>query len=106
MKEVYIARDTDDARLMRDLLITEGIHAVVRGEPLSLLGISIPIGRVFPSVWVVQEGDFERARGMVEALLKDQGEEAENAKPWECSRCGEALEGQFAECWRCGAARE
>ena len=25
--------------------------------------------------------------------------------PWVCARCGERLEGQFAQCWNCGADR-
>ena len=26
--------------------------------------------------------------------------------PWRCSSCGEELEPQFTECWRCGTARQ
>jgi RNA polymerase subunit RPABC4/transcription elongation factor Spt4 len=26
-------------------------------------------------------------------------------EPWTCSRCGEVLEPQFAQCWNCGTPR-
>jgi len=26
--------------------------------------------------------------------------------PWTCPTCGEALEGQFMSCWKCGAVRD
>lgn len=25
---------------------------------------------------------------------------------WKCKKCGEGIEGQFSECWKCGASRE
>ena len=108
MREVYTARDVVDARLMKQLLESRGMRAVARGEPLSILGISITLGRVFPSVWV-EETDFERARQIVDdfnrSLEREQEEDA-NAEPWKCPQCGEDLEGQFRECWSCGATQE
>ena len=108
MREVYTARDAVDARLMKELLESRGLRAVSRGEPLSILGINIPLGRVFPSVWV-EEADFERAREIVDAFnrsLEREQEEAAEAEPWTCPKCGEHLEGQFLECWSCGTKRD
>ena len=109
MREVYTARDVVDARLMKELIESRGIRAVVRGEPLSILGISIPLGRVFPSVWV-EETDFERGRQLVDefiqSLKREREREKENTEPWACPECGEELEGQFHECWSCGAGRD
>ena len=108
MREVYTARDAVDARLMKELLESRGLRAVVRGEPLSILGINIPLGRVFPSVWV-EESDSARARQIVDDFnrsLERQREEETSAAPWTCPGCGEELEGQFRECWNCGAGRE
>ena len=107
MREVYTARDVVDARLMKELLESRGIRAVARGEPLSILGINIPLGRVFPSVWV-DETDFERARQLVDEFIQslEREREKENTEPWACPQCGEELEGQFRECWSCGAGRD
>lgn len=108
MIEVYTARDVVDARLMKELLESRGLRAVARGEPLNILGIHIPLGRVFPSVWV-EEGDFERARQIVDdfqrSLEREREAEAE-AGPWTCPECGEELEGQFRECWNCQTPRD
>ena len=107
MQEVYTARDVVDARLMKELLESRGVRAVARGEPLSILGINIPLGRVFPSV-LVDETDFARARQIVDDFLQslEQEQGKDDAEPWTCPQCGENLEGQFRECWSCGAGRD
>ncbi len=107
MQEVYTARDVVDARLMKELLESRGVRAVARGEPLSILGINIPLGRVFPSV-LVDETDFARARQIVDEFIQslEQEQGKDDAEPWTCPQCGENLEGQFRECWSCGAGRD
>ena len=59
LKKVYEARNAADARLLRGLLESEGIPAVVRGAGLLS---SIEIGRFRignpPSVWVLETRVF------------------------------------------------
>lgn len=58
MKQVYVARDRADAELLRSLLASEGIRAVVRADPVPVTS------QPYPSVWVVDDEEFERARAL------------------------------------------
>jgi hypothetical protein len=102
LQRVHIARTLAEAYMVRDVLQTEGIPSVLRGEHLvGILG-DVPLDQdSLPSVWVA-EADAEWARAVLAAgTVADRGDGA----AWTCSECGEQSEAQFTLCWRCGAAR-
>lgn len=100
MREVYTAKDEEDARRVFEQLQREGIDVVIRGEPLNILGLLVPAGQVYPSVCVRRGEDEEKARAIVEQIERRDRERA--AQVWCCPGCGEEVGGQFAECWQCG----
>ncbi len=102
-REVYTASNEHDARDIVERLAERGIRSFVRGEPMRILGIEIPIGQVFPTVCVRAAADLERAREAVDAILAERGERPVEPR-WTCA-CGETLDGQFTKCWSCGEAR-
>jgi hypothetical protein len=105
MKQVYMAENPVEAHMVVDLLGAEGIAAVVQGENLFAIRGVVPIS--YPTVWVVDDEDYGRGRAL--ALEYDRGQYSEvhpaRRGPWTCSTCGEVSEGQFDQCWQCGAAR-
>ena len=129
MKRVYSASDPADAHLMRGMLESNGIEAIVQGEALWSGRGDLPLGpESAPSVWVSDE-EFDRARTLISEHERaidpnrcaNCGHDFEqpppttcpqcgqaNAKPeaWICPECGESIEGQFAECWRCAGGDE
>jgi Putative prokaryotic signal transducing protein len=102
MKRVHVASDPVDAELIRSLLATYGVDAIVKGEHLwSLPGIPMtPDGA--PSVWVLRDEDEHQAR-----MLIDKHRQTSSAPTtiWRCRICTEENEGGFSNCWKCGAAR-
>jgi len=105
MKPVYEAINIREGNLLAAYLCDLGIpaevrggaHHAVRGELYSLKGM-------LPQVFVLEDGDEERARAAVaeyEARLRT-GVEGES---WTCPGCGEVLEPQFASCWKCQGDR-
>lgn len=98
MKRVYSSWSLAAAHHARNLLEAEGIRSVVRNEILSSAMGELPPAECQAEVWVLREGDDARARKVLHAppVLDD---------PWSCAACGEAGEGQFTQCWRCGAYR-
>ncbi len=100
MQRVYTARHPIDAHLVRGLLEAEGIPAEVRGEVLFGARGEIPMTEdTLPSVWVLDEWAATRARSVV---LRHRAGLAPAAGPaWSCPACGETLEPQFSDCWRC-----
>ena len=100
MKRVFSSFNLQAAHHSRNLLEAEGIRAVVKNEILSSAMGELPPAECQVEVWVLREADVERAR---EILRQPRGR---GEPPWTCGACGESSEGQFTQCWRCGAYRQ
>ena len=102
MRQVYIARDLIEAQSIKNRLDEEGIKSVVQGEYLAGAWGGVPIAPdTSPSIWVVQDDDFEKASECVEELKRNPPDRP--ATDWKCERCGETIDSQFTECWKCAA---
>jgi len=129
MTRLIKARDAVEARLIIGMLAEHGIRATSHGETLAATVGEIPFGEAAaPTIWVEFEADVARALELVEASrqrvnptecercaykLHDFSEarcpqcgwEFRVTENWKCAGCGEEIEGQFTECWKCGAER-
>lgn len=101
LKEVYQAADAARAELVRGLLESEGIAAVVQGAELQGSLGPVLAGSTLPGVYVRQE-DVTSAREIIDHY--EHGEQEKGAD-WVCPTCGEHIEGQFSSCWKCGTER-
>jgi len=81
------------------MLEVEGIRSVVRNEILSSAMGEIPPAECQTEVWILKEDEATRAEAVVRNSFSWKDEPA-----WVCA-CGERCEGQFTQCWRCGAYR-
>jgi hypothetical protein len=99
VKRVFSTFNLQAAHHSRNLLEAEGIRAVVRNEILSSAMGELPPAECQVEVWVLREADAARA---LEILRNPRGR---GEAPWRCTSCGESSEGQFTQCWRCGAFR-
>jgi hypothetical protein len=57
----------------------------------------LPPAECQAEVWVAEDADVARAEQLLREGVTAQGE------PWTCPSCGERLEPQFTQCWRCGS---
>lgn len=103
MKQVHAARHAPEAHLVRGFLESNGIAAVVRGEFLTGGWGELPVDVC--SVWISDDRQYERAQALLAAYLGGDFAREFRNEGWRCPQCGEQLEGQFTECWSCGAAR-
>jgi len=99
MRRVFSSFDIVAVHHARNLLEAEGIGAVVRNERLASAMGELPPAECQAEVWVLDEADAARA----ERLLRE-GRPAAGAA-WVCPACGEQLEPQFTQCWRCAARK-
>ncbi|MGQ0510496.1 MAG: putative signal transducing protein [Betaproteobacteria bacterium] len=99
MKRVFSSFDRIAVFHARNLLEAEGIRATVRNEMLSSVMGELPPAECQAEVWVANEADA----ALAERILREGTAPA--GAPWRCA-CGEALEGQFQQCWRCGGSRD
>jgi len=102
MELVFVGWNVAEAHLVKGLLENAGLFAQVRNEVLSCLIGELPMTiDSRPSVWVRAE-DAPRANELVAEFNRDR---IGNGQAWRCAGCGEMLDAQFTECWRCGASR-
>jgi hypothetical protein len=101
MKTVYSASNITLVSLYKDILEAHGIECLIRNELLTGSGCQLLAIECWPELCVGDE-DFAEASRLIEAALS---REAESNKAWKCTSCGEEMEGQFTECWKCGQSR-
>ena len=103
MVKVYESHDRIFVESLKAMLTSESIEHLVKDESSSSLGEVPPIVSC-QHIWVIDEKDLERARGLVKQL-ESQAELA-TGEPWTCPGCQENLEAQFTACWNCGEQRD
>ena len=97
---VYRSFSLPDVMHFRNLLEARGIACHVRNyHSASVLG-ELPFLEVAPELCVLDPRDAELARRVI--ATSDVPADAAR-RPWTCAGCGEMLEPQFVQCWRCGA---
>jgi len=80
-----------------------GIPCVVKNTFLSGAAGELPPTEVWPVLCVEDERDFDRAKQIVDEELNRLDNVGQN---WVCRNCGESIEDQFTDCWKCGAPRD
>ena len=101
MKLLYSAPNTLEVGHVRNLLEVAGIDCELRNEFLSGGMGELPPTEAWPELWV-EEHEYARARQLLDEAFR---QPVVKLPEWTCPDCGERIEGQFSECWRCGAER-
>ncbi len=102
MKRVFTAQNLAEARLLADALGRAGIATKVFNEFAQGAMGDIPFLQALPEIWVVEEGDQERA----ERLIAEMRRETPPGPDRPCPDCGEMNPGSFGRCWNCGVVLE
>ncbi len=101
MRHVYTAVSDWDAQMVRDLLITNGIDAIVEARSsLYTAGQD--------RVLILNDADEVRAIDIVrdfDVTLAGQPPDTGVVWTWRCPKCREEVEPQFDLCWNCGTAK-
>ena len=103
MKRIYSAPMLAMVSNVQNYLKLNGIKSSITNQYLSSGAGELPPIETWPQLWVA-EGDIERALDILDDAEKSV--ESESKKTWVCSKCRQEIEGQFSECWNCGATRE
>lgn len=103
MKRVFTTTTMSaDQQILKGLLDEAKIPCMVRNEDLSMALSELTLSDSSPEVWILNDEDFPRAKEIVDAW---RNAKVETHDPWVCPDCGEAIEGQFTSCWKCGRDR-
>ena len=102
MRKVYTSDNSAIIGHARQVLENHAIACVVRNDFLLGGAGELPVNETWPELWVIDDRDFDRARTLVDEIVAA----AQECGPaWRCASCGEQVEGQFTDCWSCGASR-
>ncbi len=97
MKRVFRAASLIQVAHARNVLLTAGIQSELRNQYLAGALGDLPMLETWPQLYV-EDGDEQAAlRALARAAAAPTG------VAWTCELCGEVLEPQFTNCWRCGS---
>ncbi|NHQ60056.1 DUF2007 domain-containing protein [Chlorobium sp. BLA1] len=85
--------------LLRELLDREEIACTIRNEHLSIASGELAPQECLPALWIMHDSDYPRACELKAAWRSSL---LETHPQWVSPDCGEAIEGQFSSCWKCG----
>lgn len=98
LQHIHTVADPLIAGHIAAVLEARGIHCLVRNRHLMGGAGEIPPLEAWPEIWVDAE-DVTIAKQLVAEVLAPTAPAPDD---WTCERCGERIEGQFAQCWNCG----
>ncbi len=99
MKRLIQAPNAALAHLWTAQLRSAGFDVSVQREFAGGIAGEIPIDQSLPEIWIMDDDDFARARGVLRDLQNLP------QRRWHCPGCTELVEGPFDQCWNCGADR-
>jgi hypothetical protein len=102
MKRVFSDADPVISGFVKSLLDSAGIECLIRNHYLGGGVGELPVNECWPEVWVLHDEDEMAACRIIQGALNRR---PADGQPWVCAACGEGLEGQFIQCWNCGAVR-
>ncbi|MFZ2447848.1 MAG: DUF2007 domain-containing protein [Syntrophobacteraceae bacterium] len=84
---------------LKNVLEIHGIECVVQGEYRRSAAGGIPVNEAWLELWILDDCRLAEARRI---LAEAENEAVTEREAWRCPKCGEELEGQFDQCWKCG----
>jgi hypothetical protein len=97
MKRVFRAASLIQVAHARNILLAAGIQSELRNQYLAGAAGDLPMLETWPQL-LVEDGDETLALKALAAAAQ-----APAGPSWTCPQCGEVLEPQFTQCWRCGS---
>lgn len=101
MRKVYTSSDTVMIGYLRGILEDQSIQCLIKNELLLGGTGEIPAHETWPEIWVTNDTDYNQAKNLIDAALTPQ----QWQRDWRCPGCGEWIENQFSECWKCSSSR-
>ncbi|MDP9012796.1 MAG: DUF2007 domain-containing protein [Pseudomonadota bacterium] len=96
MKRVYRAASLLQVAHARNVLLAAGIQSELRNQYLAGALGDLPMMETWPQLYVDDVDERFALSVLARAASTPSG------APWVCEGCGESLEPQFTQCWRCG----
>ena len=87
----------------QSVLESNGIATFMKNQFGTSGAGELPFIEVVPQLWVLNDPDVERARGIIRDLHDTANRVSTQA--WDCPECGTSQEAAFTHCWKCSSQR-
>lgn len=102
MKIIFSSTNLGIIANLKNTLENQGIMTVIKNYYLAGAMGEVPPGECWPELWVIDDTQYEAALALIKEI---QCTSHQTGTPWQCTSCGEQLEAQFTQCWKCGNHR-
>ena len=98
MRKVYSSPKTNLVHFAKSVLEANNIESVILREQLAgVVGGIAPLD-AWLELWIHDDERLDEALQLIESSM----EKSEIPDiPWQCQNCGEEIEAQFTQCWKC-----
>ena len=96
MKRVYRSGSLLQVAHARNVLMMAGIRCEMRNQYLAGALGDLPMMETWPQLYVDDSDESFALSVLARAATLPTG------TSWNCAACGEEMEPQFTQCWRCG----
>jgi hypothetical protein len=90
--------DTAKVGMIDEMLKESGIPTVLKNFTGGSNITSIPIPTLYPTIYALNRSQVGEAKELIREFFAAKPESTEE---WECSECGESVDGFLSECWAC-----
>ena len=101
MKKVFSSQDITYITSLQNLLESNHIPCLIKNLYLTGAMGGLPPNECWLELWIFDDTKYHDAQ----TLITNFQTAPVNAKPWQCPKCGEWIEGQFTDCWKCAGSR-
>lgn len=103
MHEVFRDIDTAKVGMIDEILKESGILTMLKNFTGGSNITSIPIPTLYPTIYVLNESQVNEAKELIKEFFEAKPASTEE---WNCSKCGEIVDGFLSECWSCQNPKE
>jgi hypothetical protein len=102
MRRLFTSLNLIEINHVKNLLEAGGVQSVLRNQLMTTLAGEVPFDQASAQLWVLDDSQMPLA----EEIFNDWRRARFKGGPaWTCFACGERHEGQFSQCWNCGAEK-
>ncbi len=102
MEKVYSDESLMITHHVKNLLENQGINCILKNEAMQSVVGEVPPIVAWPEVWIVKQENKTEAELIVNDFIQSQKEQS-NQPQWQCDKCNETNDGNFAICWNCNS---
>lgn len=104
LRELVICKNDLEAQIIKGFLQENQVEAYIQKDDC---GGMEPQLQITEGIKVLVPSDlYRKAKTLINAYQTSPGTGDNNEGTWKCVSCGEKLEIQFSDCWKCGTPRE